>query len=94
MKMDLDFTNKKVLVTGAGKGTILIICLFICRYLSEFARSVYYEKPLSPSDKNKSRLCDKKSEFSQVAIRTIWDKTFKSGLSKFCGRQPLKNLSA
>ena len=23
MKMDLDFTNKKVLVTGAGKGTIL-----------------------------------------------------------------------
>ena len=23
---------------------------------------------------------------------TIWDKVFKSGLSKFCGRQPLKNL--
>ena len=22
----------------------------------------------------------------------IWDKLFKSGLSKFCGRQPLKNL--
>ena len=22
----------------------------------------------------------------------IWDKVFKSGLSKFCGRQPLKNL--
>ena len=21
-----------------------------------------------------------------------WDKVFKSGLSKFCGRQPLKNL--
>ena len=23
---------------------------------------------------------------------TIWDKVFWSGLSKFCGRQPLKNL--
>ena len=22
----------------------------------------------------------------------IWDKAFKSGLSEFCGRQPLKNL--
>ena len=22
----------------------------------------------------------------------IWDKVFKSGLSRFCGRQPLKNL--
>ena len=22
----------------------------------------------------------------------IWDKVLKSGLSKFCGRQPLKNL--
>ena len=22
----------------------------------------------------------------------IWDKVFKSGLSKFCGRQPLKSL--
>ena len=22
----------------------------------------------------------------------IWDKLFKSGVSKFCGRQPLKNL--
>ena len=22
----------------------------------------------------------------------IWDKVFKRGLSKFCGRQPLKNL--
>ena len=29
MKMDLDFTNKKVLVTGAGKGTILNVCLFV-----------------------------------------------------------------
>ena len=30
MKMDLDFTNKKVLVTGAGKGTVLdFVCLLI-----------------------------------------------------------------
>ena len=28
--MDLDFTNKKVLVTGAGKGTVLdFVCLLI-----------------------------------------------------------------
>ena len=25
-------------------------------------------------------------------VRNIWDKVFKSGLSKFCGRQPFKNL--
>ena len=25
-------------------------------------------------------------------IDNIWDKVFKSGLSNFCGRQPLKNL--
>ena len=24
-------------------------------------------------------------------VEVIWDKAFKSGLSKFCGRQPLKN---
>ena len=30
MKMDLDFTNKKVLVTGAGKGMVLdFVCLFV-----------------------------------------------------------------
>ena len=27
----------------------------------------------------------------RFAIKKIWDKVFKSGLSKFCGRQPLKN---
>ena len=27
-----------------------------------------------------------------VARRILWDKVFKSGLSKFSGRQPLKNL--
>ena len=25
-------------------------------------------------------------------LRFIWNKVFKSGLSKFCGRQPLKHL--
>ena len=25
-------------------------------------------------------------------VRNMWDKVFKSGLSKFCGRQPLKYL--
>ena len=24
--------------------------------------------------------------------KIIWDKVFKSGLSRFCGRQPLKNF--
>ena len=28
-----------------------------------------------------------------VEIFNSWDKLFKSGLSKFCGRQPLKNLN-
>ena len=27
-----------------------------------------------------------------LLLLVIWDKVFKSGLSKFCGRQPLKNL--
>ena len=27
-----------------------------------------------------------------VYLSQVWDKVFKSGLSKFCGRQPLKNL--
>ena len=34
--------------------------------------------------------------YGQVAISffcyIIWDKVFKSGLSTFCGRKPLKNL--
>ena len=53
VKMDLDFTNKKVLVTGAGKGTIFGFCLLICQYLNEFSNSIYYEKPLSPHDESK-----------------------------------------
>ena len=51
--MDLDFTNKKVLVTGAGKGTIFDFCLLICQYLNEFSNSIYYEKPLPPHDESK-----------------------------------------
>ena len=45
----------------------------------------------SPS---KESLNMKKSIFwlPSVAGRILWDKVFKSGLSKFCGRQPLKNL--
>ena len=30
--------------------------------------------------------------FSDKRKLDIWDKVFKGGLSKFCGRQPLKNL--
>ena len=30
--------------------------------------------------------------FQPCYITNIWDKVFKSGLSKFCGRQSLKNL--
>ena len=59
--MDLDFTNKNVLVTGAGKGTIFDFCLVISQYLNEFSNSIYYEKLLSPHNKSKWRLCDKKS---------------------------------
>ena len=47
----------------------------------------------------KVRECDQSKYFisSDVILkmtfsRHIWDKAFKSGLSKFCGRQPLKNL--
>ena len=29
---------------------------------------------------------------SELTPRLKWDKVFKSGLKKFCGRQPLKNL--
>ena len=32
------------------------------------------------------------SNNNYVNLRFILDKVFKSGLSKFCGRQPLKNL--
>ena len=28
-----------------------------------------------------------------LLCRYKWDEVFKSGLSKFCGRQPLKNLN-
>ena len=27
-----------------------------------------------------------------LSLRDNWDKVFKNGLSKVCGRQPLKNL--
>ena len=29
---------------------------------------------------------------SSGIYKIIWNKVFKSGLSKFCGRQPLKNF--
>ena len=29
---------------------------------------------------------------SLVFLKAVWDKGFKSGLNKFSGRQPLKNL--
>ena len=31
-------------------------------------------------------------EHSRHDLKNVGDKFFKSGLSKFCGRQPLKNL--
>ena len=33
-----------------------------------------------------------KSRQFNITINTVWDKIFKSGLSKVCGRQLLKNL--
>ena len=38
------------------------------------------------------RLGDKKISFSGPLQNVIWDKVFKNGPSKICGRQPLKNL--
>ena len=32
------------------------------------------------------------SRYSLLLPYHIWDKVFESGLSEFCGRQPLKNL--
>ena len=33
-----------------------------------------------------------KSKINNKNYKTIWDKVFKNGTSKFCGRQPLKTL--
>ena len=33
-----------------------------------------------------------KSKINNKNYKTIWDKVFKNGPSKFCGRQPLKTL--
>ena len=35
---------------------------------------------------------NKKLTLKAVSTRNNWDKVFKNGPSKICGRQPLKNL--
>ena len=32
------------------------------------------------------------TDSTNVKVKVIWDKVFKNGQSKICGRQPLKNL--
>ena len=63
----------------------LELVLMCCNLLSLVQRS-------SSSLLSISRPSSKWKINSSILLPNIWDKVCKSGLSKFCGRQPLKNL--
>ena len=63
----------------------LELVLMCCNLLSFVQRS-------SSSLLSISRPSHKWKINSSILLPNIWDKVCKSGLSKFCGRQPLKNL--
>ena len=60
------------------------------------SNKVFFTKQTNPehrkySSNNMSRLSATNTKVAKQQ-NDIWDKVFKSGPSKFCGRQPLKNL--
>ena len=75
----------KELYLQKGPVFSLELVLMCCNRLSFVERSSSSLLSISPPS-NKWKIN------SSILLPNIWDKVCKSGLSKFCGRQPLKNL--
>ena len=61
------------------------------RRCSKFAKTIIVGKPVIQNRPNVFLKMYLPARVSLIA-RIIWDKVFKNGPSKICGRQPLKNL--
>ena len=66
-----------------------------CKQLGRLSICISHMFPFKTTDTHHDgleRTLTSKPPITAPIIEDIWDKVFKSGLSKFCGRQPLKNL--
>ena len=74
-----------------------IICLFESFLNSSIQtnddRSNNLTRARHRSDSKRNGVCIHYKEHTPLIKDDIWDKVSKNGLSKICGRQPLKNLS-
>ena len=72
-----------------AKWDLAIIFLGQTKYLSPHIERAFLVTEAAARMSSKNGRFD---VFGKLTGKHIWDKVFKSGLSKFCGRQPLKNL--
>ena len=66
-----------------------------CKQLGRLSICISHIFPFKITDTHQDdlgRTLTSKPPITAPIIEDIWDKVFKSGRSKFCGRQPLKNL--
>ena len=69
--------------------------VFSCEFCETIKNTYFYRTPLvAASLTNFPYMSKRQSTLFSINLvrRTIWDKVFKSGPRKTCGRQPLKNL--